>query len=133
MPGAKSWGLKPRTFALSTLLYEHAKSAIWIALLTPCVFNSRTNHPSIGISQPSHHLHLANKAKCLEFPCSTRNRNETSERIARASVTCYFTAQVPNRRRLLPWQCAAHRRLAFAGRARISKLGTTYSTYGNLN
>ena len=52
MPGAKSWVLKPRTFALSTLLYEHAKSAFWKAPLTPCVLNLRTNHPSIGISQP---------------------------------------------------------------------------------
>ncbi len=44
--------MKPQTFAVSTLLYEHTNFAFWQALLTPTVVNSRKNQISIGISQP---------------------------------------------------------------------------------
>ena len=52
MPGAKTWVLKNRTFDLSTLLYEHAKSAVRLAFKTPCLLNLQTNQISIGISRP---------------------------------------------------------------------------------
>ena len=62
--------LKPRTFALSTLLYEHAKSAFWLALVTPCVLNSRTNQISIGMSQPLTSLTMS---KSLVFTSALAN------------------------------------------------------------
>ena len=81
MPGAKTWVLKPRTFALSTLLYEHAKSVHFNSL-----WNKFVNESNFDFHNPTPHttyilLIVAIKAKCLEFHCSTPDWNETSERI----------------------------------------------------
>ncbi len=48
MPGAKSWVLKLRTYALSTLLYEHAKSVHFNSLWNKFVNKSNFNcqHPT---------------------------------------------------------------------------------------
>ncbi len=83
MSGVNTWVLKAQIFALSTLLYEHTKSVFWEALLTPSVVNSRTKRIQFqsATANPSNHLQIAIKAKCLEFHCTRLKRNETSERI----------------------------------------------------
>ena len=50
MPGAKTWVLKPRTFALSTLLYEHAKSVHFNSL-----WNKFANESNFDWHHPTPH------------------------------------------------------------------------------
>ena len=83
MPGAKTWVLKLWIYALSTLLYEHAKSVHFNSLWNKFVNESNFNcqHPTPHTTYIS--LIVAIKAKCLVFHCSRLDWNETSERIDR--------------------------------------------------